>query len=213
LYSSGTAILAGPVGIGVSSPNNTLHVAGGNAGQIYMTNTVANATYNMGVASNSGFYIYTNPGGLGVFLSNGGTSWNAFASDARLKTNVATISSALSRITQLRPVTFTYITDKEGVVPRSGFIAQEVDAVFPKESTWVTTVNDGLTCLDATGECFYPLTISQTELIPYLVRSVQELSEENGALQARVSMLEPKVALLETQLALILQRLAAAGIQ
>ncbi len=58
-------------------------------------------------------------------------------SDARLKENVMTVSSALETVTQLRGVTFNWRADAEhrlGKVPEQkqlGMIAQEVEAVIP----------------------------------------------------------------------------------
>jgi hypothetical protein len=217
-----TVAVGGNVGIGIA-PTNTFHIANGDSTQMYFTNIQSSKTYQVGVDAAGAFIIYTvassgTIGGQGVYLANAGTSWNG-NSDARLKTNVSTISSALSSITQLRPVTFNYIADASSTIMRSGFIAQEVDTVFPKESTWITSLNKGQTYIDANGNPFNPLGISQTEMIPYIVRSIQELAEENtlckqqiATQQTQITAQQTEITSLQTQLSNIIQRLASAGI-
>jgi hypothetical protein len=159
----------GRVGIGITTPGMTLHVSGNLDGGLNLTNTVSNKTFTIGPDSGGACIIY-GAGGIGVYIANGGTTWNPNASDARSKTNIITISDALSRIQQLRPVTFNYIADAPDTITRSGFIAQEVDAVFPKESTWITLLNKGQERIDDNGQTYNPLTVSTTEMIPYIIR-------------------------------------------
>ena len=88
---------------------------------------------------------------------------------------------------------------------RSGFIAQEVDKVFPKESTWITLLNTEHRCIDKNGETITPLTVSPTEMIPYMIRSIQELATENITQQVQINSQQ-------TQINQLIQRLAAANI-
>jgi hypothetical protein len=69
---------------------------------------------------------------------NGG-SW-ANSSDARIKQNIQPMTKALERLKQLRGVTFEWRNpedhaNQEG--PQAGFVAQEVEKVFPK---WVSEI-------------------------------------------------------------------------
>jgi|GEM_PF-6738665 len=72
---------------------------------------------------------------------NGGT-W-ANSSDVRLKTSITTMTGALDKVMQLRGVNFNWINQDEHPYEQGlqgGFIAQEVEAVFP---SWVKEV-DGI---------------------------------------------------------------------
>jgi hypothetical protein len=84
-------------------------------------------------------------------------------SDARLKTNVNTLSdtSGLDTLSQLRPVTYNWKNGESiGDPVHTGFIAQEVQAVMPD---LVMEAPDGY------------LTMNYAGLTPYLVKGVQEL--------------------------------------
>lgn len=79
-------------------------------------------------------------------------------SDRRLKSNIIYIGSALNKINQLKPATFNMIKDNEF---KAGFIAQELEEVFPE--------------MIVEGEY---LKIKKDQLLPYLVKAIQELSAE-----------------------------------
>jgi hypothetical protein len=55
------------------------------------------------------------------------------SSDARLKTNIDSLdaSSSLSAISQLNPVAYDWLDPEKGGVRQYGFIAQQVQQVFP----------------------------------------------------------------------------------
>ena len=103
--------------------------------------------------------------------ANGYTAWTNY-SDARLKDNVTDITygeDALSKISKLRPVTFNYnelsgydeATRSRRV---SGFIAQELQQVFP-EMVGTTTIN---------GTQYFDTNLSDLPL--YLVKAIQEMN-------------------------------------
>ncbi|NDC40484.1 MAG: tail fiber domain-containing protein, partial [Chitinophagia bacterium] len=80
-------------------------------------------------------------------------------SDARLKTNVATIDGALEKCARMRGVTFEYAADRGTV--HVGLIAQEVAAVFPS----LVTEIDGFQRVD------------YSKLVGVLIEAVKELKE------------------------------------
>ena len=84
-------------------------------------------------------------------------------SDERLKSDIEDIPDG-DKIAQLRPVSFV----KDGVT-KSGFVAQDVEQVFPGS---VKPAKNGM------------LGTSNTEIIAHLVKKVQELSVEVEALKA-----------------------------
>ena len=144
---------------------------------------------------------------------NGG-SW-ANSSDARLKRGVAPLSGALERILQLQGVSFEWINPGEhgGNSESAGFIAQDVERVFPD---WVTMIEP--TGADrelvAPGERVRSLSLpfafdaflvealrEQQAQIEAQTVTIQELRAEidalRGALQARERDVEHRLAALE----------------
>jgi len=115
-------------------------------------------------------------------------------SDFRLKDNIQPISgSSLDKLLQLKPCTFTYKNDCYKVV--SGFIAQEVQPIFPSSvhvSSNPHTLYTGETVEDV-------LSLSTLDFVPHLVKSTQELyvlvqyqKQTIDELLARIVVLEQK---------------------
>jgi hypothetical protein len=97
-------------------------------------------------------------------------------SDERLKENVKNSTDGLNIINALRPVRFDYKNgfgnDKKNEL---GFIAQEVEKVFPEAlSEW-----------EQYGEIYK--TLGSSSLIPVLVKAIQELSAEVNELKSLIN--------------------------
>ena len=109
------------------------------------------------------------------------------ASDARLKENVVELENSLDIINQLRPVKFQFITEENGPVSY-GLIAQEVQPLFGDNDN---VVNEMIVGDPEEGEdnTTY-LSIEYDAFIAPLIKAVQELSEKNDALEARIEALE-----------------------
>jgi len=76
-------------------------------------------------------YLHSNDSGGAKAYKNGSATWSN-PSDARLKTNIRPIAGALEKIGQLRGVSFDWINqDLHKGDPTSGFLAQEMEKVFP----------------------------------------------------------------------------------
>ncbi|MBX3373798.1 MAG: tail fiber domain-containing protein [Phycisphaeraceae bacterium] len=108
----------------------------------------------------------------------GGGSWSV-ASDARLKTGVDDLHGSLDALLALRGVSFEYI-DPESIseLPgrQVGFIAQEVEQVFPQ---WVDEAGDG----------YKRLTIRGFEAIA--VEALRELrAEKDAQIEAQQAQIE-----------------------
>lgn len=116
------------------------------------------------------------------------------SSDVRIKENVFTITDGLSVVANLSPVTFnSKVDDTDKLV--SGFLAQDVANVLPSNSYTVVSEANGIVPdyegVDASDFEANPLlTLNHIELIPYLTRAIQELSEKNAQLEARIATLE-----------------------
>ena len=143
--------------------------------------------------------MYVNPGNNsmtevmkiesnGDMYTNDGTV-HSLASDSRVKSDVADLTDGLSIVSQLRPVTYKYNTKSEFYNPidetttRYGFIADEVKTVAPQY------IKEGEGKIDGVDVDDFK-TLSQTKMIPMLVKAIQELKTENDNLKARIETLE-----------------------
>jgi hypothetical protein len=114
------------------------------------------------------FYI-TAAAGSGVYLaSTSASSWSAL-SDERFKENLIPIENAISKLSKLRPFIGNYIEDDKKT-KHPFLIAQDVLQVIPE-------------AVDVSNPEKYGL--SYTDLIPVLVKAIQEL-------EARIKQLENK---------------------
>lgn len=102
-------------------------------------------------------------------------------SDARLKTNVASIAYGLDVVNAFRPVSYEWIDGKYGTGRSIGLIAQEVAEIVPEA---VGAANDE----DKT------LSLDYQKLVPVLTKAIQELSAENTTLKTRLDSLEARLA-------------------
>jgi hypothetical protein len=152
------------------------------------------STDRMLVASNGDFTVTAQ-----AFKPGGGV-W-AMVSDARLKSGVEPLTGTLDRLLQLRGVRFEYrpeVTPKAMYLPgpQVGFIAQEVERVFPD---WVAESADGYKTVGPRG--FEALT----------VEALRELRAESAAIDggqsARIAALEAENAALRAESAELRARL------
>lgn len=124
----------------------------------------------------------------------------ATSSDARVKEHIAPLSGSLDRLMRLKPVTFDYIKAfqkcRSGLDhTQTGFIAQEVQQVFPDMVTQAA---------EKVGEQEIKdfRVLNTSSLTPHLVSAAQELAR-------KVEALEKANAEKDTALTAMTQRLAA----
>ena len=108
-----------------------------------------------------------------ITCNSSSVSYNS-ASDYRLKENVDYTWDATTRLKQLKPARFNFISDADTTV--DGFLAHEAQAVVPE---CVTGAKDAV---DEDGNPEYQ-GIDQSKLVPLLVKTIQEL-------EARITALE-----------------------
>jgi hypothetical protein len=164
----------------------TFHAQGGAnfLGDISVANAVRlNNPTNGGIffrmyyeAGNDTVVFYHNNGN-GQFMRQDG-AWHQ-NSDASLKENVAGLHGILSKVAALRPVSFDW---KSNGMPGIGFVAQEVERVFP-ELVAEHRPEEGKTLKGLPYASFSVLAIA----------AIQELKEEH---EARIRELEAKIAVL-----------------
>jgi hypothetical protein len=123
----------------------------------------------------------------GTITINTGTNQVNYnqTSDRRLKTNIQPSASALGVLAQVEVVSFDMI---EGGHTNFGVIAQDLEAVFPEA---VSPGDSGEIVERAWG-------VDTSNLVPALVKAIQELKAINDAQASRIETLEAKVAALET---------------
>ena len=138
-------------------------------------------------------------------------------SDRRLKQNIENETNALDRIMQLRPTTYEFNQEKysfmnldEGL--NHGFIAQELEEVFPE---MVTKAAQPLTpsvevpegeevTIDENGaEVFEYKSVNYTALIPVLTKAIQEQQVQLEAEKTRNDELQSELEAIKAQLALL----------
>jgi hypothetical protein len=122
-------------------------------------------------AGGNNIYVQVN-GTAGVVLTTGATSW-ASASDERLKNINSNIDNALNKLLTLRAINFSWKNDETNK-ENLGLIAQEVEKVFP-QIIGKSSISNGLEKNNSDDTEY--LNVRYTELIPVLVKAIQELNE------------------------------------
>lgn len=205
----------GNVGIGNTSPGNSLDVQGATAttgsGNLCVHNSASNTgicleSYNSNISASGVGIIQSinnagtspqplllNPfsGNVGIgtvtpsyTLTVNGTTYATGAagalSDARHKDNIKPLAKgALAEVEKLRPVTFTWKEPKDDGMKgeQIGLIAQDVQKVLP--DIVLIQKNDEKT-----------LSLKYDELIPVLVKAMQEQQAQIQAQQAEIAQLK-----------------------
>ncbi len=134
-------------------------------GEVYIAGTTDQGAYNLQVNG-------TGVWGAGAYVNG---------SDERLKDNIQTLNDGLSVINQLRPVTFQYKPDySKDTAIQPGFIAQELQAALEGKDYVDGVVQAGPEYLN----------VAYQNLIPLLVKSIQEQQAIITDLQTRLTALE-----------------------
>jgi len=117
-------------------------------------------------------------GNIAINGSGNGVTYNT-TSDARLKTNVSAITNAGSLIDALNPVTFNWTTGSQA--EDWGFIAQDVNAVFPAA---VMPGSDGT--LGEPG--VIPWSMDEGKLMSLVIAALKALRHRVAALEAQLNV-------------------------
>jgi hypothetical protein len=158
----------GDVGIGTTTPDAELTVSA-NTGMIFPDNNVFEIASSTAAASTTLFSV-ANTGNAtlaGTLTQN---------SDERLKTNIQSLdaSSSLAAIDSLNPVLFNWADDIFGSTNQLGFLAQQVQTIFPQlvSTTSPTALTPGGT-----------LGLNYTGLIAPIVSAIQSIADIGSTFQ------------------------------
>ena len=183
----------GYIGIGLSNPQTQLHMNGVLTLTESGYDTVRKHTISHGHSdgSSTNNYIALNisdgsgttaermrVNGLGAaYQGNNSTVWSII-SDIRIKDNIRNINNSLEKLLSLNPVHFEYKNNIGKI--KTGFIAQEFEKVFPGHISEQEIPDDFKKFVNSDT-----IKSIDTDLIPYLVKAIQEL-------EARLKTLENK---------------------
>ena len=150
--------------------------------------------YNGTSSSVAGWALYADgwAGGL--------KSWQN-VSDKRLKKNIVTIDGALDKVMKLRGVEYNFDdTNFPGIdldedSKQIGFIAQEVEEIFPelvREANITSSKEAERVGMKDQKPSYKVKTLSYTDLIPVLTEAIKEQQKTIESLELRIAALEQK---------------------
>jgi len=172
LYGTGingalSSVSTGNIGIGTTTPSSRLTIWGADS---------ASSTPGFNVVNSASTTVFSVFDGGNAELSGSLSQ----SSDEGLKTNIQSLetSSSLSLIDELNPVTFNWIDPNQTTALQLGFIAQQVQQIFPN---LVSTASATALTPDGT------LSLNYIGLISPIVSAIQELSGEIASLAQSIT--------------------------
>ncbi|MBK7937668.1 MAG: tail fiber domain-containing protein, partial [Lewinellaceae bacterium] len=198
-----------PVPAFTSNANSNVGIGGVNGGPsrlkvfqkdigLSLQNTDNNRSWDFWVSGTSGdLVLYNNLLGPGVPAGTFSSTTGIYLpSDRRLKKDIAAIPMGiLNKIMQLQAVSYHYNVEDESAKRTLGFLAQDVQGLFPElvgESP-VRNGQGGYLSLDYTG-----FGILAIKAIQEQQQQIDALKSENVSLQQQLESLEKRVLKLET---------------
>ena len=181
-------LLVGQTSLSTSNVGVSITGSGYTLGTGFINATVASST---SAASNLNIYS-TGAGAYRFYVDMGGTvhatstSISAI-SDQTLKTNIKDLETGLTEVLALKPRRFDWLNGDGTNV--AGFISQEVQTVLPD------LVNSAKYSIDENGETVNKLFLKMGDMIPTMVKAIQELSAQVTTLQTQVTALKAKVGI------------------
>ena len=122
-------------------------------------------SFMVGKSANNSFNI-VNQSNVGVWMERDGNSFHS-TSDENLKKDIEDLEEETDSIMKLRPVKFNWNYEEEDKEKHIGFIAQEVEELFP-DLVEENTYPDGSTYKG----------VDKTKLIPHLVNEIKSIKKE-----------------------------------
>ena len=124
--------------------------------------------------------LYSGAESAGVVMGNGATSFSAF-SDERLKEDIEPISNGLQKLADLRCISYRLKdVDADDSQKKLGIIAQDL----------VGKVDEVIDLAKRKDDETEYMSVRYTEMIPVLIKAIQELKTELDNAKARITALE-----------------------
>ncbi len=176
------------VGIGTDDPSAQLELEYGHDNSvIVLDDTAGDYTSNAGIGNNGqAFRIHNADTGTAVFQVMLDGSGHSDLSDVRLKENISSIEGSLNKILRIRPVSFNM---KNSTIKNIGFIAQELQKLFP----------EAVKPMDSEKDDSY-LGIDYGKMTAPLVKAVQEQNQQIESLKSENDEMENKLRSLEREI-------------
>jgi hypothetical protein len=144
------------------------------------------------------FWINASSANASNFIGSTGTFTSLLAnsfvynSDRKLKTNITPITSALDKVKELQGVSFNWKTDKPGDEKKLGFIAQDVEKVFPEAVVGSST--KGVEYGNLVAPLVEAVKEQQTQ-IDSQKKEIDSLKADKASLEKRLDAIEKKLGL------------------
>ncbi len=214
--------LSGKVAIGVQSPDGKLDVRTPSGRGIYTESngqTITEAAIyarnkNIGIAVYGegninygmygfswkshgivGNYVNNNKNYAGYFMGPVFSTSSFVVSDRKLKTSIEPLEQAMDFINALKPKSYLFNTERfpqlnlpEG--QHYGLIADEIEDVLPT----LVRQNESLDLPENTEKVSFKV-VNYQELVPVLIKGIQEQQEMINTLQTRIETLESKLSI------------------
>lgn len=216
----------GDCGFGLINPERRLHAeSSGAGGALRLTRETSSCIVDAGAEINEGFIGTSSVHPFRILTSNSvrmqiaangdvgiGTISPTFklhvngsayltgdltvASDRQIKKDIVPVSDALSVISEIQPVEYSYRTDEFPELNfksdrKMGLIAQDLEKVLPD------LVSDAGSVTKSDGSTVALKSINYVELVPLLIEAVKELDAKVDARDQQIKALEDKVARLD----------------
>jgi len=186
---------SGNVAINSTGGIGRIDVRGAGASGIvgYFAQTAAGGWVTQKVAQvNGGQYYFTQflapTSQVGSIESNGSTTTYGTSSDYRLKENIAPMTGALAKVTQLKPVTYKW---KNTGIEDNGFIAHELQEILPNAVTGKKDAVETYTDEDGNEQTRPKYQgVDTSFLVATLTAAIQELNAKVEAQAVRIAELE-----------------------
>jgi hypothetical protein len=180
-----TVLLGKTSSIWQDTSRGTLEINGVNTALLGFTRTNdGTATAYLYYDSGNNFYIQNNKSGAAIYMQSGNSGGvqltagsTAFApqSDERLKNIDSNILDAVSKLMTLRTIKYSWKNDSTNKI-NLGLIAQDVEKVFPEVIEKSIKKENPISGIDKDDTDY--LSLKYTDLIPVLVKAIQELKAE-----------------------------------
>lgn len=172
-------------------PSYPVHVKGPqNTWQFALHNSTTNGKWEMGLSDLDDLLLGLNGTIMGAFSWTNGAYINV--SDSTMKKNITDIPSVLKDINQLRPVNYNFKHDTANIQKEVGFLAQEVELIFPEAVHMLPT-----------GK----YSLNYTVFGPLAIKAIQELDAKVVALETEKAQKDATIDELKAQLDLLSSRI------